>query len=356
MASISSERKNHVPENLVTSDPVITLALPGSLPAAVAEQFLGIGYGPYHHGESPGTAISNSQFLADLNSLSTYLPQFTHIRTYEVSAASRLDKLIPLAAVNYPNYKFAVGVNELSSNRTETLTQLQTAWTLANTYTNVYAIVVGNECTPSDTFNPERVSIETLTADLDLVKSNLTNANVKVTTGLSYAGANDYGLTLAPHTDVLMVHVYPFYAGPGQTGVDINQAMDNLFNDTYGFTAFVNKFAPKEVILGETGWPSGPTGSPYGASVPGVPNQSTYTANLVAELQQRGYSGFAFEAFDESWKTSENVWGPHWGLLNADGSPKGTFYSKYDFNYLLQQRQRRLLHRLCLCPYLLPDQ
>ena len=293
--------------------------------AAVAARFLGINYGPYHHGESPGTAITDAQFLADLQTMATKLPQYSYIRTYEVSTASRMDQLVPLAAANFPNFKFAIGV-EVTTDAAKTQAQMQTAWNLANTYNNVYAIVVGNECTPSDTFNPNRVAdIQTLIGYINTVKSNLTNSNVKVTTGMSYGGANDYGNAVLNSVDIMMVHVYPFYAGPGMAGVDINNAMTNLFDPSYGFTSFVNRFAPKEVVLGETGWPSAPTGSPYGASVPSAQNQYVYTTNLTAQLTNRNYSGFVFEAFDEAWKTSENVWGPHWGLLNADGTSKGRF-------------------------------
>jgi exo-beta-1,3-glucanase (GH17 family) len=290
--------------------------------ASAQSQFLGLGYGPFHHGEAYGTPITDQQFLADLGTIAAKLPQFTYIRTYDLNAAARLDQLVPLAAANYPQFKFAIGVAELNGNRTETQAQLDKAYSLANTYSNVWGIVVGNECTPADTFNADRVSIDTLNTDLAYVKSHLTNANVQVTTGLSYGGAQQYGTQLLANCTVMMVHVYPFYAGPGNAGVDINGAMANLMDPQFGFPSFVTQFAPKQVILGETGWPSDPTGTPYGASVPSAPNEYTYLTNLGVTLSNSGYSGFYFEAFDEQWKTAEGPYGVHWGLLNADGSPK----------------------------------
>jgi exo-beta-1,3-glucanase (GH17 family) len=300
----------------------ITVVMLWGVNVASADQFLGLDYGPFHHGEAYGTPITDAQFLSDLGTIASKLPQFTYIRTYDLNAAARLDQLVPLAAANYPQFKFAIGVAELNGNRTETQAQLDRAISLANTYNNVWGIYVGNECTPADTFNADRVTIATLNADLAYVKQHLTNANVKVTTGLSYGGAQAYGNEVAANCDVMTVHVYPFYAGPGTAGVDINQAMANLMDLAFGFPSFVSKFSPKQVILGETGWPSDPTGTPYGASVPSAPNEYAYLTNLDVTLRNNGYSGFYFEAFDEQWKTAEGPYGIHWGLLNADGSSK----------------------------------
>jgi exo-beta-1,3-glucanase (GH17 family) len=301
----------------------VTAAMLWGANVASAEQFLGLAYGPFHHGEAYGTPITDAQFLSDLQTISNKLPQFTYLRTYDLNQAANLDRLVPVAwDNNYRQFKFAIGVAELNSNRAETQAQLDKAISLANTYGNVWGIYVGNECTPADTFNADRVSIDTLNTDLAYVKSKLTNANVKVTTGLSYGGAQAYGTQLLANCDVMTVHVYPFYSGPGTAGVDVYQAMPNLMDPAFGFPSFVSQFAPKEVILGETGWPSDPTGTPYGQSVPSAPNEYAYLTNLSITLSNAGYSGFYFEAFDEQWKTAEGPWGTHWGLLNADGSSK----------------------------------
>jgi len=292
---------------------VLTLSLcGGSLLAAPVPAFVGVNYGPFHKdGQIPGTPISNSQFLADLKIMAQ---KFTYIKTYAVDKQSRLDQLVPLAALRYPNLKIYLGIYEDGTNHSGvTQPQLDLAIAQANKYPNTVAcVVVGNECLPTDS-TPVPVSVQQLITDLQYVRNKITNKNILVTTCLGYQAAITYGNQLAPSCDFMMVNIYPFY---GQ--VSINGAWQNLVN---AYNMFVNQFAGKQVVVGETGWPS--AGPANGSAAPSVANEQDCISQILAQGSQLGPI-FLFEAFDEPWKT-ENAWAPHWGLWNKNGNAKFTF-------------------------------
>jgi exo-beta-1,3-glucanase (GH17 family) len=82
----------------------------------------------------------------------------------------------------------------------------------------------------------------------------------------------------------------------------------------------------KQVILTEFGWPRGPTegtetnehtGNQCG--VANKSNQSLVLTETFQKLAEHGWSGVAFEAFDENWKhNNEGLFGGFWGLCQGD--------------------------------------
>jgi exo-beta-1,3-glucanase (GH17 family) len=240
-------------------------------------------------------------------------PYFTIVKTYGCDRASNLYNVVPLATEHYPQLKIYQGVYESPTyNSSANTTFLDDAITLANTYANtVSAVVVGNECLPGDSNPP--ISVDQLIADLQYVKSRLKNGSTKVTTSLSYQGAQNYGQQLKPYCDLMLVNIYPFY---GKVSINNNAAITNLIQ---AYNTFNQQFNGKQVIIGETGWPS--AGSPDGNAIPSVANEETFTRQIFANANQLG-STFIFEAFDESWLSVQNDIGPHWGLWYGDGNPK----------------------------------
>jgi exo-beta-1,3-glucanase (GH17 family) len=279
--------------------------------------FIGVNYSPFHYpGQSPnsGTPIPDDQIIADLQPLAT---KFQVIRTYGVDATTRLDRIVPLAAQHNPNLKVWLGVYEDGNfNGAANKTFLDTAISQANTYPNVSAIVVGNECLPGDPIgNP--VSVAQMSADLDYVKAGITNKNILVTTCLTYgAGTGDPGLAVAPHCDVIMINIYPFYGG---VGIDNNQAIQNLINAYKNI--FVPRYPGKPIVIGETGWPSAPTDQPINQAVPGLSNEATYITQVIGNAANLGDT-FLYEAFDEPWGPGGNAWGAYWGLWDQNRNPK----------------------------------
>lgn len=286
--------------------------------------FIGINYSPFHYtDQSPnvGTPIPDDQIIADLQTLST---KFRVIRTYGVDSTTRLNRIVPLAAQHNPTLKVWLGVYEDGNfNGASNKTFLDTAINQANTYPNVSAVVVGNECLPGDPIaNP--VSVAQLIADLDYVKAGITNKSILVTTCLTYgAGIDNRGLQVAPHCDVIMVNVYPFYGG---VDVPNNGAINNLINAYQNI--FVPRYPGKAIVIGETGWPSEPVNVPCinngNYAWPSLANEETYTKQVIANRSKMGDT-FLYAAFNEPWGPGGNAWGPYWGLWDQNRNPKFNF-------------------------------
>jgi len=281
--------------------------------ATPAGKFVGINYGPFHKsGQKPGTPIPDSQFILDLGILSQ---KFSCIKTYGDDQASNLNRVVPIAAAQFPELKIYQGVFENDSfNSSANKTYLDTAADLAYQYPNtVAAIVVGNECLNTDS-NPNPISVNQLILDLQYVRKKLIQRGVHVTTELGYQAAMQHGSQLAQHVDSMMINIYPFYAQ-----VPIGSAISNLI---LAYNMFESRYNGKQVIIGETGWPS--AGEPNGSAIPSITNEATYTQLTITSSNQLG-SNFVFSAFDEPWLISQNSWGPHWGLWDASDNPKFSF-------------------------------
>lgn len=254
--------------------------------------------------------------MSDLSILSQ---KFNYIKTYGDDAPSRLNQIVPIAAAQFPQLKIYQGVFENSSyNSSANTTYLDTAISLANTYPKaIVAVMVGNECLNTDS-NPNPISVSQLIADLQYVRTRLKNkGEVQVTTELGYAAAQQYGAQLKPYVDSIMINIYPFYAP-----VPINGAIANLIG---AYNMFNRQFNGKQVIIGETGWPS--AGANNGSAIPSVANEAAYTQANFSNANQLG-SNFLFSAFDEPWLSVQNSWGPNWGLWDMTGNAKFSFNAK----------------------------
>jgi exo-beta-1,3-glucanase (GH17 family) len=126
-----------------------------------------------------------------------------------------------------------------------------------------------------------------------------------------------YGTQLKTYVDSMMINIYPFYAP-----VSIDGAISNLIG---AYSMFNQQFNGKEVIIGETGWPS--AGNNNGAAVPSVANEKTYTEAIYANSNKLG-STFIFSAFDDPWLSEQNTWGPNWGLWDMSGNSKFSFTAR----------------------------
>jgi exo-beta-1,3-glucanase (GH17 family) len=273
--------------------------------------FLGINYGSFHHvAEMPRTLISDAQFASDVGTISR---NFTYIKTYGDDAGSGLDRVAPIAASQFPKLRIYQGVFEnCRYNSSADTTFLDTAISLANSYpTTVVTVVVGNECLDTDS-NRDPVSVTQLAADLQYVRSRIKNPGaVKITTGLGYQASVSNGAQLVPYVDSIMVNIDPFDAP-----VTIDGAISILVK-TYNMLN--NRFEGKQVIIGETGWPS--AGDDNGVAIPSVANEQTYIQAVLANSNQIGAT-FLFEAFDEPWLRAQDSRGPHWGVWDSMANPK----------------------------------
>jgi hypothetical protein len=77
----------------------------------------------------------------------------------------------------------------------------------------------------------------------------------------------------------------------------------------------------KEIIVSETGWPSG--GNTVGDAVPSPENAAFFFKDFVSWARTEGIKYFYFEATDEPWKAAyEGPQGAHWGVFDGDGNLK----------------------------------
>lgn len=300
--------------------------------------FVGVDYGPFHEtGQNQGSTISKTQLQADLAIMEQ---KFGYVKTYTVR--NGLDQLAEVAQTYYPNLKIVLGVEIYSDPNTgyvtssQSLTDLQTAISLANKYSNVVGIVVGNECLSGDQQHASNyVTDASLVADLKTAYEGLSASrrkNVLVTSDLSFGAADgSHGSYLrqyaADYIGAWMINIYPWYAGPNGTYPTKAAIETNLNWNHDHFTALYGKTG-KQITIGETGWPSAGTSYPdpiNGHSVASIANEQLYATTASNWMVSKSWSGFLFEMFDEAWKTDEGDIGPHWGLYYGDGSAKFTY-------------------------------
>jgi glucan 1,3-beta-glucosidase len=183
----------------------------------------------------------------------------------------------------------------------------------------VYAITVGSESLYRGNFTgPE------LLKKIQDVKSAV--PQFKVGTADSWNKYQDGTAdALIKEVDILLCNGFSYWQG--QT---IGNATKSVFDDAmqaFGHIQDISGSTEKpELWVGETGWPT--DGSKYQSAVPGVDSAQTYWSNGICGLVAWGVNTFAFEAFDEPWKPKStgqdgNVADEtHWGVFNADRSPK----------------------------------
>jgi exo-beta-1,3-glucanase (GH17 family) len=129
-------------------------------------------------------------------------------------------------------------------------------------------------------------------------------SGVPVTTGETWSELLQHPKVMA-ECSVILAHFYPYWEG-----MRIDQALKNLHQN---YLKLKQAAGGKEVIVGETGWPSG--GCSFGQAVASPENASLYFLNFVSWARAENVKYFYFEAFDEVWKASyEGPQGAYWGI------------------------------------------
>jgi len=269
------------------------------------------------------------------------------------------EKILALAAQNFPEMRFQQGLfleglagpaaAECDSAINDS--QVATAIRLANTYSSVVTVSVGNETSFFAPFMP----LNCLEGYITETRNNVTQpvtADDDYTFYANFFGRSPDGVLRL--IDFVSIHTYPFLnyqqwdwrqegvpAGPLRAEAMMNaslaKAQDNYqavydyrYRDASGRTVTVGETLP--IVIGETGWKWRQT----------TPTQEieTYAANPVNakwyyDLMQ-GWEGsaggpstiFIFQTFDEAWKGTDDGWGfwdefrtPNYALC---GTPAGS--------------------------------
>jgi len=283
------------------------LGRPVPLPDATApgKRLQCASYSPFGKDQSPfdqPMALRPAQLDEDLALLST---QFACLRTYSMTGLEGL----PLLARRH-GLKLMLGA-WVNSNPADTQKEVDALVKAANAYPDVVtAVIVGNEVLLRKEATGERMA-----ALIREVKS-------QVRQPVTYADVWEYWARypqVAPEVDFLMVHLLPYWEDVPY-GVDTALAHVQAIHDD-----FTRRFAPKPIMVGETGWPS--EGRRRETAEPSPVNQARFVRDFVHLADRLSWQYNLIEAIDQPWKrNNEGAVGGYWGMLDADRQDKGVLF------------------------------
>ena len=256
-----------------------------------------ISYSPYTRSQHPdyGDRPTAEQIRADLKILTPYTQA---IRTYSSTGGG---ELVPAIAAEF-GLKVTLGI-WIDKNEARNEREIQAAIALARRYSNINAIVVGNETT----LRAEK-SVDDLVRLIQRVKRQ---SPVPVTTGEIWTVWIEHP-ELASAVDFIAAHILPYWDGFNAT-----QAVDK----TIEFYDKLRAAHPgKRIVIAEFGWPS--AGYNMRQADPGRIEQATVLREFISRAEAYGIDYNIIEAFDQPWKTNEGGVGMYWGVFDASRHAK----------------------------------
>lgn len=260
-----------------------------------------VSYSPFDKDQSPlqpGFVIRPERMDADFALLSKY---FSCVRTYSMTGLEEL----PVYARKH-GLKVMLGA-WVSSDAANTQLEIEQLIAAANRYPDiVQAVIVGNEAL--------------LRKDISGVRLAELIAEVKsrVKQPVTYADVWEFWLKhpqIAPVVDFVTIHILPYWEDE-PSGIDSALAHVTAVREEYG-----RLFAPKDILIGETGWPS--HGRQRETALPSLVNQAKFMRGFVEIAERNGWRYNLIEAFDQPWKRiNEGAVGGYWGLFDADRNDK----------------------------------
>ncbi|WQG58404.1 glycosyl hydrolase family 17 protein [Pseudomonas sp. RTB3] len=259
-------------------------------------------YTPFDKDQSPFDQpfkLRPERMDADLALLAT---RFQCIRTYSMTG---LEAIPALARKHGLKLMLGAWVN---ANPVDTAKEVDALIASANTNADVVtAVIVGNEA-----LLRKEVTGSQLAKLILQVKG-------QVKQPVTYADVWEFWLQypeVAPAVDFLTIHLLPYWEDDPK-GID-----DALEHVAQIRQIFGSRFAPKDIVIGETGWPS--EGRQRETAVPSRANEARFIRGFVAMAEQNGWHYNLIEAFDQPWKrAAEGAVGGYWGLFDADRQEKG---------------------------------
>ncbi len=260
-------------------------------------QLASISYSPFKDSSHPDTGPrpTAEQIRADLAAIAPYTRA---IRTYSATGGA---ELVPPIAAEF-GLKVTVGA-WIDKDQARNEREIASALDLARHYSNVDAIVVGNETT---------LRAEMTVPDLiKLIQRVKRSSPVPVTTGEIWTVWMDHP-ELASAVDFIAAHILPYWEGfTAATAVD----------HTIEFYDKLRQMHPgKRIVIAEFGWPS--AGYNFHNANPGRMEQAEVLRDFVTRAEAYGIDYNIVEAIDQPWKTMEGGVGPYWGVFDAARQPK----------------------------------
>ncbi|WP_201163724.1 glycoside hydrolase family 17 protein [Pseudomonas sp. S60] len=280
------------------------LGKPVQLPDAAgpAHKLQCASYTPFDKDQSPYDQpfrLRPARMDADLALLAE---RFQCIRTYSMSG---LEAIPALARKHGLKVMLGAWVNAHPADTDKEIALLIAA---ANANPDVVsAVIVGNETLLRKEITGTRLAVL------------ITRVKSRVQVPVTYADVWDFWLQhpeVAPVVDFLTIHLLPYWED-NPRGID-----DALAHVADVRRQFGLRFAPKGILIGETGWPS--EGRQRETAVPSRVNEARFIRGFVAMAEQNGWRYNLIEAFDQPWKrANEGAVGGYWGLYDANRLDKG---------------------------------
>lgn len=276
------------------------LGAPVAMPALElgrAQKLQCVSYAPFREGQNPlgsGTRIERWQIEDDM----AHLAGITDcIRTYAIEHG--LDQVAEIAGRH--GLKVIQGL-WLSSNAAKNQLEIDTVVKLANQYPEtIQSIVVGNEVL---------LRGEISAADLaNIIRGVKARSKVPVT----YADVWEFWLRhreLVDVVDFVTIHILPYWEDIPISARDAVAHIDSIRRQ------MVAALPGKEILLGETGYPS--QGRMRDVALPSPSNQARVLHEVIELARRDKFRVNLIEAFDQPWKRYlEGTVGGYWGLFDA---------------------------------------
>lgn len=269
--------------------------------AGVSHKLQCVSYSPFDKDQSPlveGFELRPQRMDADLALLAKY---FSCVRTYSMTGLSELPALAEKHGL-----KVMLGA-WVSTDPIATRREIELLVAAANRYPQlVQSVIVGNEALLRKEISGKHL------AEL------ITEVKGRVPQPVTYADVWEFWEKhpeVAPAVDFITIHLLPYWEDD-PAGID-----DALAKVTHVREHYQQLFAPKDILIGETGWPS--EGRQRETAIPSRVNEAKFMRGFVTLAEQKGWNYNLIEAFDQPWKrTNEGAVGGYWGLFDADRNDK----------------------------------
>jgi exo-beta-1,3-glucanase (GH17 family) len=203
-------------------------------------------------------------------------------------------------------------VEEISRNIANNQIELQRVIAYTNAFKDiVLAVSAGNESVPL--WNDNLVSPGRILYFVNTLKEN---TDVPVTYCDNIHCWKSDLKEVAQAVDFISVHLYPVWEGKFLP--EAITSVENSFSEIQGL------YPNKQIIITETGWPTASNHYQIPEYLANEKNQKVFNTVIDSWAERKKVTCFFFEAFDETWKGSEDINEPekHWGFYNVYRQPK----------------------------------
>lgn len=289
-------------------------------------------YSGYRDGQDPGSGIipSYRQVKEDLlilqgqwQSLRLYASDAHSKTVLEVIRREKMPFDVMLGAyitaeVSNPECPWGAHYDdaELKENKRKNEREIRQLIFLAKNYPNIVSSVsLGNEASVS--WTDHLVPTDSLIGYAKTLKAAVKQP---VTFCENYVPWLEKLHPLADELDFISIHTYPVWEYK-----DINEGLAYTIEN---YNAVSAAYPDKQIVITEAGWATQSNGRGIEPSNVSESFQKQYFQQLMDWAEQEQVLVYYFEAFDESWKGSDDPLEPekHWGLYKANRRPKQAMY------------------------------